>query len=260
MRRTALRSEIRPLWRSDHSPQRRPKGQTRVIIADDHPVVREGLRRLLTAHGIAVVALAESGDQAIARARETQPDVALIDVRLPDMDGIEAAEAIREESPGTAILIISGYESSEDLARAIRIGAVGYLCKTTPPEALVEAVRLAKGGGSLIDPRLLASLLKQANGHRSEADAAGTGPLGLLSPRERDVLRLIVRGLSNKEIAREMNYSLGTVKNMVHRILEKLGAADRTQAAVYAVRAGLEPHRPAADRPLNGPRLLDWRT
>jgi DNA-binding NarL/FixJ family response regulator len=211
-----------------------------VLIADDHPMVREGLRSMLDAQGIEVIGEAINGAEAVERAQQIDPDVVLMDVRMPDMDGLAATEIIKQTSPQTSVIVITSYESKEYLRRAIEAGAAGYLLKGMSRESLIDAIRLVKGGGSLIDARLLSELLKEMGVEGSRFQGV-EGALEALTPREQEVLSLLVRGLTNKEIATEMHYSVGTVKNVVQRVIEKLGVSDRTQAAVYAVRAGVNP-------------------
>ncbi len=209
-----------------------------VLIADDHPMVREGLRSMLDAEGIQVIGEATNGSEAVEKVQHLQPDLVLMDVRMPDMDGLAATELIKQNSPETAVIVVTSYESKEYLRRAIAAGAAGYILKGMSRQSLIDAVRLVKEGGSLIDARLLAELLRDVGLEAGREDAP-EGSLEALSPRERQVLELLVQGLTNKEIAQEMHYSVGTVKNVVQRVIVKLGVSDRTQAAVYFVRAGL---------------------
>ena len=220
-------------------PNETANGGIRVLIADDHPMVRQGLRSMLNTKGIEVVGEAGDGKEAVERVRELKPDVVIMDVRMPDMDGLAATEVVKEEAPWTSVIIVTSYESKDYLRRAIEVGAAGYLLKGMSRDALIEAIKLVRGGGSLIDAKLLAELLQEMGVQGSRFEGAPEGALEALSPREQEVLQLLVRGLTNKEIATEMHYSLGTVKNVVQRVIEKLGVSDRTQAAVYAVRAGI---------------------
>jgi RNA polymerase sigma factor (sigma-70 family) len=162
-----------------------------------------------------------------------------MDVRMPDMDGLAATEAVKREAPATSVIVLTAYESKEYLRRAIEAGAAGYMLKGMTRDSLVDAIRLVKVGGSLVDTRLLSELLREMGIVGSRIEGAAEGTLEALSPRERQVLQLLVQGLTNKEIAQQMHYSVGTVKNVVQRVIEKLGVSDRTQAAVCAVRAGL---------------------
>ena len=226
-------------------PSKMPKagpsgsGPIRVVIADDHPVVREGLHIMLSRAGIACVGEAATGSEAVERVRELKPDVVLMDVRMPGMDGLEATAMVKQEAPSTPVIMITSHESKDYLRRAIEAGAAGYILKGMSRDALAEAIRLVRGGGSLIDTKLLAELLQDVGVSESPLGRDSEGSLETLSPRERQVLQLLAAGLTNKEIAEQIHYSLGTVKNVVQRIIEKLGVSDRTQAAVLAAKAGL---------------------
>jgi NarL family two-component system response regulator LiaR len=199
----------------------------RVLIADDHAVVRQGLRTFLDLQDdMAVVAEAADGEAALAAALEHEPDVVLIDLVMPRLDGIEAIRRLRERSPQIRAIVLSSFVDDEKLFPAVRAGAAGYLLKDVQPQELVEAIRTVHGGGALLHPRVASRLLEELT----------TDPL---TPREREVLGLIGRGMANKVIARELSLSEKTVKAHVSSILAKLGVTDRTQAALYAVRAGL---------------------
>ncbi len=213
-------------------------GKIRVLIADDHAMVRDGLRSILSVDDIEIVGEAATGREALEAVQALAPDLVLMDIRMPDMDGLAATEAIKQCAPDTSVIVVTSYESKEYLRRAIQAGAAGYLLKGTPRANFITAIRAVRNGGSLIDARLLGDLLKDMGLEEKFEHGAGDS-LQCLSPRERQVLGLLVEGLTNKEIAQQMHYSVGTVKNVVQRVIEKLGVSDRTQAAVYAVRSGL---------------------
>jgi DNA-binding NarL/FixJ family response regulator len=199
----------------------------RVLIADDHAVVRQGLRTFLDLQDdIEVVAEAGDGAEALAAAEEHAPDVVLIDLVMPNVDGIEAIRGLRERVPAARAIVLSSFIEDEKLLPAVRAGAAGYLLKDVEPQQLVEAIRTVHAGGALLHPRVASRLLEEM----------ASDPL---TPREREVLALIGRGMANKVIARELSLSEKTVKAHVSSILAKLGVSDRTQAALYAVRAGL---------------------
>jgi DNA-binding NarL/FixJ family response regulator len=204
----------------------------RVLIADDHGVVREGLRTfLLLQDGIEVVGDAADGLEAVAAAKQLAPDVVLMDLVMPGIDGVEAMRRIREQQPGARVIVLTSFADDEKLLAAVRAGAAGYLLKTAPPQEVVRAIRAAHAGNAVLDPVPAGRLL--------QALATGGQERQPLTPREREVLELLTRGLANKRIALELGVSEKTVKAHVGRILAKLGVSDRTQAALYAVREGL---------------------
>ncbi|HYO88693.1 MAG TPA: response regulator transcription factor [Candidatus Limnocylindrales bacterium] len=211
----------------------------RVALVDDHGIVRQGLRALLNRPGIEVVGEADSGSSAIELARELQPDVMLLDIRMKDSDGLQSLPLIKQASPGTSVIMLTTYANPGYLARAINSGASGYLSKETDPEQIVRAVRAAASGDLAIDR----SLLEAALSHVAEAGLVAPEqpdmPVEPLSDRERDVLSLMVNGLNNSAIAEALSISLPTVKTHVQHILHKLHVSDRTQAALLAVRLGL---------------------
>ncbi|MEO8457176.1 MAG: response regulator transcription factor [Chloroflexota bacterium] len=209
-----------------------------ILIVDDHPMVRSGARIMLDLPGLEVIGEASSGPEAISFVKSRCPDIVLMDVGMPGMDGLEATVAVRAACPRSAVIIVTGDPGNGFVRSAVNAGAIGYLRKGASREMLVQAVRLAVTGVSLFDSDAIASL-----GSAGTDGATGNDEteklLSSLSPREVEVLRHVAAGLGNKEIASTMNYSVGTVKNVIQRVIEKLGAADRTQAAVFAVRAGL---------------------
>ena len=204
----------------------------RVLVVDDHAVVREGLRRFLELQdGIEVAGEAADGREAVAAAERLEPDVVLMDLVMPEMDGVAAMRALRERVPGARAIVLTSFLDEDKLMPALRAGAAGYLLKDARPHELARAVRAAHAGEALIDP-VVAAQLVETLAHDGE-------PLDRLTPREREVLELLGRGFANKRIALELELSEKTVKTHVGHVLEKLGVSDRTQAAVVAVRAGL---------------------
>lgn len=211
----------------------------RVAIVDDHGIVRAGLRGLLTQPGIEVIGEAADGDEAVILAKELMPDVMLLDIRMGEADGLSRLPQIKAVSPGTSIIMLTTYANPGYLARAISGGAAGYLSKETDPAQIVRAVQAAAAGDELIDRSLLQSALMHAVDHTTPTPEPTELPADQLSERELDVLRLLVNGLGNSQIAETLNVSLATVKTHVHHILEKLHVSDRTQAALWAVRHGI---------------------
>lgn len=209
----------------------------RVVIADDHTLVREGFRRLLEAESdIRVVGEVGDGDQAVEAARRLQPDVVLMDIRMPKLDGLSATRAIITSEGATRVVILTTYDLDEYVFDALRAGASGFLLKDSPPDRLLEAVRVAKSGEALLSPSITRKLI-EAFAHRPMPEPAPK--LETLTKRESDVLTCLARGLSNAEIADELFISPATVKSHVASVLTKLELRDRVQAVVYAYDYGL---------------------
>ena len=210
----------------------------RVLIVDDHAVVREGLRTFLELQdGIEVVGEAADGEQAVARATELEPDVILMDLVMPRRDGIGAMRALRERESASRVIVLTSFLDDERLMPALQAGAAGYLLKDVEPAELARAVRSACADEALIDPTVAARLLRTLSS-REGAVGANDG-VEHLTRREREVLELIALGHSNKRIALELGVAEKTVKTHVGHLLAKLGVADRTQAALFAVQHGL---------------------
>ena len=206
----------------------------RVLVVDDHEVVREGLRAFLgLQEGIEVAGEAADGEEAIEAAARLRPDVILMDLVMPRLDGVGAMRALRDRVPGARVIVLTSFVDDDKLLPALRSGAAGYLLKNAKPQELARAVRAAHAGEALLDPVVAARLVE------SLAADGGDEPLDRLTPREREVLVLIGRGFPNKRIALELGVAEKTVKTHVGHVLAKLGVSDRTQAAVFAVRAGL---------------------
>jgi DNA-binding NarL/FixJ family response regulator len=211
-----------------------------VLIADDQALVRAGFRMVLEVEGdITVVGEAADGRAAITRARSVEPDVVLMDVRMPVMDGIEATRWIRGEMPRTKVLMLTTFDMDEYVYRAFHAGANGFLLKDVPPEQLVDGIRAVASGEALLAPSLTRRLIEQYV--RRPPDGLAPRPLGLdrLTARELEVLLLMARGRSNAEITRALVISETTVKTHVARILAKLELRDRVQAVVFAYETGL---------------------
>ena len=206
-------------------------GDVRLLITDDHPVVRAGLRGMLSGEpNFEVVGEATNGKEALALIGELRPDVVLMDLRMPEMDGVTAISHIKTEYPETQILVLTTYESDADILRAIETGATGYLLKDAPREDLFGAIRLAAEGKSPLAPTVATRIMQRMRGD-SEEEA--------LSTREIEVLELVARGTSNKQIAKQLWVSETTVKSHMLHIFDKLGVADRTAAVTEALKRGI---------------------
>lgn len=221
-----------PIWGRRVSLERGTAVAIRVLIVDDHSVVREGLRMFLARDpDMEIVGEAADGAQAVQQALQLKPDVMIIDLLMPVMSGIEATEAIHSQLPETQIIALTSVLESDAVVEAIRAGAIGYLLKDTQPGELRRVIKAAAAGEFQLSP--------QATGHFLQAIRAPAQQQKTLSPREMDVLRLIVEGQSNKEIARSLALTEETVKSHVRHILNKLDVQSRTQAATSAMRMGI---------------------
>jgi len=203
----------------------------RVVLADDHGVIRDGLGRLISAlDDVDLVGVAADGMEAVERCRQLMPDVVLMDLDMPQLDGIEATRRVLAERPQTAVIVLTAFSDRPRIIGALEAGACGYLLKDVDAEVVADGIRAAARGESPLDPRAARAIL--------DARAA-PDPLDALSQREREVLALLVEGLPNKLIARRLDISEKTVKSHLTRVFRELGVTDRTQAALWAERNGL---------------------
>jgi DNA-binding NarL/FixJ family response regulator len=207
-----------------------------ILLADDHPVVRDGLRAILeTQPDFAVIGEAGDGAETVQQTRALRPDVLLLDLEMPKMDGVEALRHIREAAPDTRVLVFTAYDSDERILAAVQTGAQGYLLKGAPRDQVFDAIRVVHGGGSLLQPAVASKLLKQM---QSGTDRAASRP-GALTPREIEVLRWMAQGQANKQIAARLGISERTVKFHVSAIFRKLDVTNRTEAVTIAAQRGI---------------------
>ena len=226
-------------------------GKIRIVIVDDHPLFRQGVADTLSLEpDFDVIAAASSGEDGYQLIRELLPDVAVIDVNLPGMNGQKITRQLSEEKVGTRVLLLTAYDDTEQKVHAMRSGAAAYCTKDVRPEALVQAIRIIASGGFMLDDRIMNRSQVHdyivSNGEmRVRLNSDGREQLQALSLREMEVLSCITQGLSNKEIAQHLGISQQTVKNHVTSILKKLDVEDRTQAAIFALRRGwVQLHQP----------------
>jgi len=209
----------------------------KVIVCDDQAIIRDGLEMLLKLEkDIEVVGQAQDGAEAVAMVEKAQPDLVLMDLKMPGLNGIEATRQIRANYPQVKVLVLTTYDDDEWVFDAIRAGASGYLLKDTPREEVIKAVRGTAAGKSFIDPAVAGKLLHQVADKQTQPSTLLTDKL---TEREAEVLRLVARGFNNADIAERLHLSEGTVRNHVSAIFAKLEVADRTQAAVIAIQHGL---------------------
>jgi two-component system, NarL family, response regulator len=204
------------------------KPQTiKIMIVDDHPVVREGLSRIIVSEsGMEVIAEAGTGAEALQQYRKLRPDIVLLDMRMPEMTGLQTIEAIRKEFTNARIIILSTYDLEEDIYQSLQAGARGYILKDSPRNELLASIRRVHAGERVIPPNIATRLAERIGGNE-------------LTAREFEVLKLIVNGKSNKQIGDDLGISEGTVKSHVNNILDKLGVTDRTQAVSVALKRGI---------------------
>jgi two-component system NarL family response regulator len=199
----------------------------RILLVEDHAIVREALAALLARHGdLEVVGQAGTGEEAVAEFRRLRPDVTLMDLKLPGMSGVEAIRRLRADAPGARIIVLTTYDGDEDVHRSLEAGARGYILKSMSREELTQAIRAVAAGGRHVPAPVAARLVESL-------------PATTLTGRERDVIRLLAQGCSNRDIARLLSLTVGTVKGYVHNVFLKLGVKDRLQAVTTALRRGI---------------------
>lgn len=211
--------------------------QIRILIVDDQWLVREGIASLLELEeDLSVVGTAADGDEAISKAAASTPDIILMDIRMPNKNGIEAAGQLRQQQPNTQIIMLTTFDDEEYIVQSLLAGACGYLMKDTPAANLAQAIRMAHAGIYQLGPEVVGKLIGSLQSPQPPPSPQYDPSL---TPRELEVLRLLANGATNREIANELVISEGTVKNHISNILQRLDIRDRTQAAVYAVRNGI---------------------
>lgn len=211
------------------------KSSIRILLADDQRLIREGIASLLAIQpGLEIVGTAVNGEDALSMALDLKPDVILMDIRMPEMDGIEATTQILQRLPACRVLMLTTFDDEEYIVKALRAGAVGYLLKDLPPADLAQAARLAHAGIFQLDPSVAGKLVGALGAASPPKNASPTTDTFDLSLREREVLKLLASGATNQEIADTLIISLGTVKNHVSNILGRLSLRDRVQAAIFA--------------------------
>jgi DNA-binding NarL/FixJ family response regulator len=223
---------------------------TRVLIADDDDLMRAGLAELLSSDpSIEIIGKAATGREAVERTRRLDPDLVLMDVRMPDLDGIAATQELTTTAPRTRVLILTTFEQDDYIFGALRAGASGFLLKRTRPEELIAAVHTVAAGESLLSPSVTRRVIDRMV-QQPTPELANQSKLTELTPREREVLELVARGLSNREIATELVVEQSTIRTHVKRILMKLDLRDRVQIVIFAYESGVNRPAAAADSPL----------
>lgn len=222
---------------SKNRPSQHRTRLSRLVIADDHELTRAGLRTMLAGQrGLELVGEAKNGHEALALCRRLQPDLALIDVRMPDLDGLATCRGIKQECPATSVILITMYENPQYLLEALKAGAAAYILKDITQRDLITTVRRVLRGESVLNQEIVVRVLSNLPGAMPPPAELPAMPL---SPREREVLQLLAQGQTNREIARALTVSVSTIKIHVEHILAKLNVSDRTQAAVRAMELGL---------------------
>jgi len=215
------------------------QGEITIVVADDHPMVRNGLRSMLNASRIKIVGEAGNGVEALELVRKLKPHVVLMDIRMPVMDGIQALEVIKTEKLPSHIIMVTTYRSTSYLLRALSVGAEGFVLKDISREELLAAIYSVADGTSLVDSQFLQDVLRSLEQNEPSTVAGEEPMVESLTAREMDILKLMVEGLTNQAIGDVLGLSAGTVKGYAQTVMHKLGTNDRTQAAVKAIRMGL---------------------
>src|ERR1700685_942938 len=218
------------------------KGMVRIVIADDHPIVRDGLKKLLLLEDdFEIVGEASDGREVLDRVQELDPDVLLLDLRMPNLDGLSALQALQQTNKRTRVIVLTASEDKNEFVQAMKLGCSGIVLKQTAPELIVKSIRKVHGGEIWLDSHTTAAVMRQfaAPGEISGGGSGKTRERSPLSQREREIVQLVAQGYKNKEMAEKMFISEQTVKNHLHTIFDKLGVSDRLELALYAIHKGL---------------------
>src|ERR1700691_911669 len=236
---------------SQPSPAEPRKGMIRVLIADDHPIVRDGLKKLLSLEeDFQIVGEASDGCEVLDRVQELDPDVLLLDLRMPNLDGLSALQSLQQTNKRTRVIVLTASEDKNEFVQAMKLGCSGIVLKQTAPELIVKSIRKVHGGEIWLDSHTTAAVMRQfaAPGEISGGGSGKTRERSPLSQREREIVQLVAQGYKNKEMAEKMFISEQTVKNHLHNIFDKLGVSDRLELALYAIHKGLHLTGEAAPR------------
>src|SRR5579864_4174056 len=218
------------------------KGTIRVLIADDHPIVRDGLAKLLTLEeDVIVVGEASDGREVLQIVQQTEPDVVILDLRMPNLDGLSALQALQQTNKRTRVIILTASEDKNEFVQAMKLGCSGIVLKQTAPDLIVKSIRKVHGGEIWLDSHTTAAVMRQfaAPGEIGGSSSGKSRERSPLSQREREIVQLVAQGYKNKEMAEKMFISEQTVKNHLHNIFDKLGVSDRLELALYAIHKGL---------------------
>jgi DNA-binding NarL/FixJ family response regulator len=226
------------------SPAEPRKGMIRILIADDHPIVRDGLKKLLTLEeDFEIVGEASDGCEVLDRVQQLDPDVLLLDLRMPNLDGLSALQSLQQTNKRTRVIVLTASEDKNEFVQAMKLGCSGIVLKQTAPELIVKSIRKVHGGEIWLDSHTTAAVMRQfaAPGDLTGGGGGGgkTRERSPLSQREREIVQLVAQGYKNKEMAEKMFISEQTVKNHLHNIFDKLGVSDRLELALYAIHKGL---------------------
>ena len=226
----------------------RPAPRIRVMVVDDHPIVREGLRKLLELEeDVDVVAEADNGRQALDLIDERQPDIVLLDLKMPGMDGLTALQAMQNTTHRAKVIVLTASEDKNEWVQAMKLGCQGIVVKQTSPDLIVKSIRKVYGGEIWLDSHTTAAVMRQFSSPADQLSGSGGGKgreRSPLSTREREIVALVAQGYKNKEMAEKMFISEQTVKNHLHNIFDKLGVSDRLELALYAIHKGLHLNTP----------------